>query len=144
MTEIYLSSSTEETEEIGARLASSLLKDGNERAFIALFGEMGVGKTAFIRGFARMFGIASIKSPTYTVVNEYRSGSLPLYHFDLYRITDLDDLYSIGYDDYLDKKGIILTEWSEKIRSEIPHDAIFVTISKADTENARRIAVDHP
>ena len=87
--------SAKETEEVGFTLAKSLRDKGISKAFIALFGEMGVGKTAFSRGFASYFEIRSVKSPTYTVLNEYR-GSAKVHHFDFYRITDGDDLYSIG------------------------------------------------
>ena len=88
---------TAETEAFGAAVAKALNAAGIKRAFIALFGEMGVGKTAFTRGFASYFGISGVKSPTYTVLNEYR-GKAKIHHFDFYRITDGDDLYSIGYD----------------------------------------------
>ena len=104
-------------------------------------GEMGVGKTAFVRGFASYFGISAVKSPTYTVVNEYL-GKTSIFHFDLYRISDEDDLYSIGYDDYLARRGYILVEWSERIASEIPDGAIFVKISRtANDESERTIEI---
>ena len=96
----FYTGSAEETEEVGKRLASALENNKQKRAFIAMRGEMGVGKTAFTRGFASHFGISGVKSPTYTIVNEYR-GKVRIFHFDMYRITDGDDLYSIGYDDYM-------------------------------------------
>ena len=132
----------EETEAVGKRLAQKLEADGIKRAFIAMRGEMGVGKTAFTRGFASHLGISGVKSPTYTIVNEHR-GRANLYHFDMYRISDGDDLYSIGYDDYVEADGFCIAEWSENIENEIPDGAIFVTISRVDgREGERRIEID--
>ena len=127
--------SSEETEALGASVARELEERGIKRAFIALFGEMGVGKTAFSRGFASYFGINTVKSPTYTVLNEYR-GRCAIHHFDFYRITDEDDLYSIGYDDVVESDGYCLGEWSENIVEMLPEDAIRVTIKRVrfDTE----------
>lgn len=137
----YTKSSTE-TEAVGAALARSLEERGIKRAFIAMRGEMGVGKTAFTRGFASHFGIMGVKSPTYTIVNEY-SGRVRIFHFDMYRITDGDDLYSIGYDDYVEADGYCIAEWSENIEKEIPEEAIFVTISRVDGDTeGRRIEID--
>ena len=139
---IYLTKSPAETEAIGANLARSLEERGLKRAFIAMRGEMGVGKTAFTRGFASHFGINGIKSPTYTIVNEH-VGRVKIFHFDMYRITDGDDLYSIGYDDYIEADGYCIAEWSENIEKEIPEDAIFVTISRVDgITEGRRIEID--
>jgi len=139
---IYYAKSPTETEAIGATLARSLEERGLKRAFIAMRGEMGVGKTAFTRGFASYFGINGIKSPTYTIVNEH-VGRVKIFHFDMYRITDGDDLYSIGYDDYVEADGYCIAEWSENIEKEIPEDAIFVTISRIDGETeGRRIEID--
>ena len=131
-----------ETETIGAALARALEADGVRRAFIAMRGEMGVGKTAFTRGFASHFGVAGVKSPTYTIVNEYR-GRVRIFHFDMYRITDSDDLYSIGYDDYVESEGYCIAEWSENIEGDIPSDAIFVTISRTDDAEGRRIEISY-
>ena len=131
-----------ETEAVGRALAEDLEKRGIKRAFIAMRGEMGVGKTAFTRGFASHFGISGVKSPTYTIVNEH-VGRAKLYHFDMYRITDGDDLYSIGYDDYVEADGYCIAEWSENIENEIPSGAIFVTISRVDGDTEeRRIDID--
>ena len=137
-----ITKSPEETERVGRMLAESLEARGIRRAFIAMRGEMGVGKTAFTRGFASHFGIGGVKSPTYTIVNEYR-GRVRIFHFDMYRITDGDDLYSIGYDDYVETDGYCIAEWSENIESEIPSDAIFVTISRTDDAEGRRIEIDY-
>ncbi|MBQ7387697.1 MAG: tRNA (adenosine(37)-N6)-threonylcarbamoyltransferase complex ATPase subunit type 1 TsaE [Clostridia bacterium] len=131
-----------ETEAVGAALARALERDGVRRAFIAMRGEMGVGKTAFVRGFASYFGISGVKSPTYTVVNEY-AGACRIFHFDMYRITDADDLYSIGYDDYVERDGYCIAEWSENIEDALPTDAIFVTISREGHECGRRIDISY-
>ncbi|MBR2343067.1 MAG: tRNA (adenosine(37)-N6)-threonylcarbamoyltransferase complex ATPase subunit type 1 TsaE [Clostridia bacterium] len=137
----YNVSSTEGTEQVARGLAERLATLGRESAYIALMGEMGVGKTAFVRGFASYFGISTVKSPTYTVVNEYL-GEASIFHFDLYRISNEDDLYSIGYDDYLARRGYILVEWSERIAGEIPEGAIYVKISRtARDENERIIEI---
>ena len=138
----FITNSSEETELIGERLCNALLLRGDKRAFVAMRGEMGVGKTAFARGFARALGISGVKSPTYTIVNEH-VGRARLYHFDMYRITDGDDLYSIGYDDYVEADGYCIAEWSENIENEIPSGAIFVTISRVDgNTEERRIDID--
>ncbi|MBR3876070.1 MAG: tRNA (adenosine(37)-N6)-threonylcarbamoyltransferase complex ATPase subunit type 1 TsaE [Clostridia bacterium] len=138
----YFTKSAEETERVGYGLAERLDKAKKGRAFIAMRGEMGVGKTAFTRGFADYFGISGVKSPTYTIVNEHR-GRANLYHFDMYRIADGDDLYSIGYDDYVEAEGYCIAEWSENIEEDIPEGAIFVTISRIDgKEGERRIEIN--
>ena len=138
----YTVRSAEETEALARVLGEKLVSSGRRRLFIAFFGEMGVGKTTFTRGFASVTAPQSVtKSPTYTVVNEYRGGALPVFHFDMYRIEDEDDLASIGYDDYLARDGFILTEWSERIRAEIPKDALCVTILRSD-DCARRILIE--
>ena len=138
----FFTNNDKATESVGRELAASLDARGARSAFIALRGEMGVGKTAFTRGFCSHFGIGGVKSPTYTVVNEYR-GRARVYHFDMYRITDGDDLYSIGYDDYVDAEGFCIVEWSENVEDFLPEDAIFVTISRTDGENGRRIEIDY-
>lgn len=129
MTLNFKTDSPEMTEEVGKTLARQLEDGGARRAFIALRGEMGVGKTAFVRGFASHFGIKGVKSPTYTVLNEY-GGRRPIHHFDLYRIKDGDDLYSIGFDDVVEGDGFCLAEWSENIEDFLPRDFITVTISR--------------
>ena len=126
---------TAETEKVGFELARALDTSNIRRAFIALFGEMGVGKTAFTRGFASYFGISCVKSPTYTVLNEYR-GKAKIHHFDFYRITDEDELYSIGFFDYADRRGVCLTEWSENIEYALPDSYLRVEIIKDDPEGS--------
>ena len=136
-----ITKNTEETENVGKMLAKRLDELHLSRAFIAMRGEMGVGKTAFTRGFADYFGISGVRSPTYTIVNEYR-GAVPIFHFDMYRIEDEDGLYSIGYDDYIERDGYIIAEWSENIDEFLPEDSIFVTISRTeDGESTRKITI---
>ena len=144
MTITFSSDSTEMTETIGADLASSLDKAHIRRMMIALNGEMGVGKTAFTRGFCRALGIRAVKSPTYTVVNEYRDGKLPVFHFDMYRLSDEDDLLSVGYEEYLTRDGYLLAEWSERAGGLLPDERITVTISRTDAETGRKIDIEVP
>ena len=139
----YITKSPAETEEIGKKIAEGLESNGKKRAFIAMRGEMGVGKTAFTRGFAAHFGITGVKSPTYTIVNEYR-GRARIFHFDMYRISDGDDLYSTGYDEYVESDGYTIAEWSENVEDFIPEGAIFVTVSRVDgNPDERRIDVEY-
>ena len=130
---------TESTERLGKQIAESLEKRGIKRAFIALSGEVGVGKTVFTRGFASHFGISGVKSPTYTIVNQHTKNGVTIYHFDLYRIADGDDLESIGWDDYMSKDAYSLAEWCERIPDDIPEDAIYVNISRSDEGEDIRI-----
>ncbi len=131
---------TEDTEKIGKGLAEALEKANIKRAFIAMRGEMGVGKTAFTRGFASHFGIGAVKSPTYTIVNEYR-GRARIFHFDMYRISSEDDLYSTGYEDYINTDGYTVAEWSENVEEFLPEDAVFVTVSRTDSGDGRSIEI---
>lgn len=138
----YRVTSDTETEQIGKNLAEMLTKLGIKRAYIAMRGEMGVGKTVFTRGFVSHFGRANVKSPTYTIVNEYKVGGTNVYHFDLYRISDGDDLESIGYHEYVESNAYSIVEWSERVPEYIPDDAITVTISRvAEDEAARDITI---
>ena len=129
--------SVEETEGVGAALAKEMLSDASSPRFIALEGDLGVGKTAFVRGFVSvMTPGAAVRSPTFALVNEYRNKDTKksVYHFDVYRILDEDDLYSTGFYDYLDN-GICLVEWSENIRYAFPKSYVTVRIEKNDPEN---------
>lgn len=138
---IFYTRSAAETEEVGRRLAEALEAEKRVRAAIAMRGELGVGKTAFTRGFASHFGVCGVKSPTYTVVNEYK-GRARIFHFDMYRITDADDLYSIGYDEYIESDGYSIIEWSENITDLLPEDVITVTITRdGEGEDGRKIEV---
>ncbi len=139
---IYRVTSDVETEKIGEDLAKMLTKLSIKRAYIAMRGEMGVGKTVFTRGFVSHFGQANVKSPTYTIVNEYKTGGVNIYHFDLYRISDGDDLESIGYHEYVESEAYSIVEWSERVPEYIPEDAITVTISRVPgDESARDIEI---
>ena len=139
---IYRANSDVETEQIGKKLAEMLTSLGKKRAYIAMRGEMGVGKTVFTRGFVSHFGRANVKSPTYTIVNEYKVGGVNIYHFDLYRISDGDDLESIGYHEYVESDAYSIVEWSERVPEYIPEDAITVTISRvAEDESLRDIEI---
>ncbi|MBQ2765430.1 MAG: tRNA (adenosine(37)-N6)-threonylcarbamoyltransferase complex ATPase subunit type 1 TsaE [Clostridia bacterium] len=127
-------SCADETELIGAELAKFILEK-NEN-FIALYGDLGAGKTAFTRGFASVIAPdADVCSPTYTIVNEY-DGVLPLFHFDMYRIEDEDSLDSIGFYDYFGR-GIIITEWSENIPFALPERYIRVNIEKLGNDERK-------
>ena len=134
---IYETSSPQETEAVGFALAG-VLRPGT---VIAYRGDLGAGKTAFTRGLARGLGYTDmVTSPTYTIVNEYLGGRLPLFHFDMYRLTSADDLWDIGWEDYLDRGGICAVEWSENV-AEALEDPITVTIEKTGPES-RRITVE--
>ena len=138
MKKIILTSTTEETELAGKEFAASLsLGD-----FVAMRGDLGVGKTAFIRGMAQHLAPrARVQSPTYQIVNEYRGGKIPFYHFDMYRISGEEDLESTGFYEYLDDESNLIIEWSENIVEEIPEDAVYIHIEKGENENDRVISV---
>ena len=134
--------SPDETESVGEALANTLLENPSLPRFVALFGDLGVGKTAFVRGFTKPVApSARVKSPTFALVNEYKGASLSVFHFDMYRIESEDDLYSIGFYDYADRDGVCLTEWSENIEYALPEAYIRVEITKNSEENtdSRRI-----
>ena len=119
------------TASLGAALARDIKGKGLKKAFVALKGDLGAGKTVFTRGFVSVLSPGSrVKSPTYTIVNEYLKGDSPVYHFDFYRIDDPSELYGIGFDDYLDG-GICIGEWCENIDGYVPRDAIRIEIIKA-------------
>ena len=134
----YITNSPAETEALGKELAKEL-KSGD---FVAMFGDLGVGKTAFVRGVASVLcPDVRVQSPTYTIVNAYR-GKIPLYHFDMYRIDSEEALYSCGFFDYLDS-GICIAEWCENITDFIPEGARRVTISKtAGNPDSRMIEIE--
>ena len=135
-----------ETEKVGAVLANAMTEDKSLPRFVALYGDLGVGKTAFTRGFASILSPDSlVRSPTFTLVNEYRNKTTKqsLFHFDMYRIDSEDDLYSMGFDDYPDR-GICIAEWCEKIPYALPMHYLRVTITKNDTEqpDSREILIE--
>lgn len=133
----FITHSAAETEALGARLAKQL-RPGD---VIAYLGDLGAGKTAFTRGLARGLGIFEpVTSPTYTIVNEYQ-GRLPLFHFDMYRLRDADELFDLGWEDYLARGGVCAVEWSENV-AEALEDPITVTIEKDPAvEDTRRITI---
>ena len=126
-----LTNNSKETEDIGKRLASKL--KGNE--IIAFYGDLGAGKTTFIRGIANFFGMEDmVSSPTFAIVHEYyENDDFKIYHFDMYRINSYEDLESTGFFDYVEK-GVILIEWSENIESYLPEGVIKINISKCSEE----------
>ncbi len=132
----YMTHAPRETEALGAALGR-ILQPGT---VIAYLGDLGAGKTAFTRGLAKGLGAQElVTSPTYTIVNEYLSGRLPLFHFDMYRLASSDDLWDIGWEDYLDRGGICAVEWSENVADAL-EDAITVHIEKMD-EDTRKITI---
>ena len=135
--------SSEETEKLGAELAEQFIQNKNLPRFVALYGDLGVGKTAFVRGFTSMIAPrAGVRSPTFALVNEYRAKPLSVFHFDMYRITDGDDLYSIGYDDYIEAEGYAIAEWSENVEDFLPEDVIYVSIKRmAEDVDKRKIEI---
>lgn len=133
-----ITKSADETEALGAYIASLLDK---KTSFVALYGEMGAGKTAFVRGFASVISPGSrVKSPTYTVVNEYRRGEIPLFHFDLYRLSSPEELDSLGFDEYV-SSGICIAEWSDMLGDDLPENAVKVYIRRIG-ENEREITAE--
>ena len=136
----YLTNSPEETEAVGKALASELAIRAPKGTLIALEGEMGVGKTALVRGFCAALGIRGTKSPTYTIVNEY-AGTPPVFHFDMYRIEDEEDLYAIGFEDYLAREGYLFIEWSENVKDALPSPHVTLSITRTDGGCGRRIEI---
>ena len=133
----FITHSPEETEAVGQALGK-VLQPGSVLAYT---GDLGAGKTAFTRGLARGLGATNtVTSPTYTIVNEYLSGRMPLFHFDMYRLASSDDLWDIGWEDYLDRGGVCAVEWSENV-ADAMEDAIRVCIEKTG-EDSRRIIIE--
>lgn len=143
---VISSSSVERTEELGAMLAGLITEDETLPRFVAMYGDLGVGKTAFVRGFcSKLCPKSTVKSPTFALVNEYKctqnNDIKKVCHFDMYRVTDEDDLYSIGYDDYLRDDHLCIAEWCELIPYALPDERIEVSIEKTDLADNRRITV---
>jgi len=133
----FITNSPAQTEAVGAALGK-ILPPGT---VLAYRGDLGAGKTAFTRGLARGLGYTDpVTSPTYTIVNEYLGGRLPLFHFDMYRLASSDDLWDIGWEDYLERGGVCAVEWSENVEDAM-EDAILVTIHKTG-EETRRIVIE--
>ena len=132
----YLSHSPEETERIGETLGKTL----RPGSVVAYRGGLGMGKTAFTRGLAKGLGYTGrVTSPTFTIVNEYEGGRLPLFHFDMYRLADADALFDIGWEDYLDRGGVCAVEWSEQVAEAMPPETVYVTISRRPEDDRARI-----
>lgn len=144
----FLSDSVENTEMLGKALAGIIADDDTLPRFVAMYGDLGVGKTAFVRGFcSSICPNSTVKSPTFALVNEYKCyenglGVKKVCHFDMYRVTDEDDLYSIGYDDYIRNDNICIAEWCELIEYALPDERIEVKIEKTDDINQRRITLN--
>ena len=138
-----LSHSAQETERLGAELANEIYNNPDIPKFVALYGDLGVGKTAFVRGFVGAVAPdAVVKSPTFALVNEYRSGRIRVYHFDMYRVESWDDLYSSGFFDFYESGGILSVEWAENIENALPENTIRVTIQRGESDNQRIITID--
>lgn len=137
----YISHSEAETEAFGERLAAAL----SPGAVVAYRGGLGMGKTAFTRGLARGLGCRGrVTSPTFTIVNEYEGGALPLFHFDMYRLRDADDLFDIGWEDFLRRGGVCAVEWSETIQEALEPDTIYVDIRRGAETNQRILTIRGP
>lgn len=133
----WTSKSPEETEQIAQTFAQTL-KPGS---VVALYGGLGRGKTAFVRGLAKgLHSSDAVSSPTFALVHEY-DGDLPVFHFDMYRIQTLDDLYSTGFFDYLEMNGVVVIEWSENIKDYLPYDVIEIHIDLTENDNERRFTI---
>ena len=131
--------SPDETRALGRKLAQAL----QGGTVVAFTGDLGAGKTAFVSGMAEGLGIEErVTSPTFTIVNEYEGGRLPLFHFDLYRLGSADELFHIGWEDYLARNGVCAVEWSENVEEALDGDTIRVDISRGQDENTRIITIE--
>ena len=140
---IQTTKSAEETEALGVRLARMMEQNADLPSFVVLYGDLGAGKTAFVRGFASVMSPGSaVRSPTFTLVNEYNRGKRLVFHFDMYRINDDDELYSAGFYDYESRGGICLAEWCEKIPWALPEKYIRVSIMRTEIEGERSITIE--
>lgn len=136
----YITNSAQETEALGERVGRSLMPG----AVLAYTGDLGAGKTAFTRGLARGLEIPErITSPTFTIVNEYEGGRLPLFHFDMYRLGSSDELFDIGWEDYLARNGVCAVEWSENVEDILDTDTIRVDIRRGEGDDQRMITISN-
>ena len=134
----YRTHSPEQTGQLGSRLAEQL----QAGAVVAFTGDLGAGKTAFTQGIARGLGVTDrVTSPTFTIVNEYEGGRLPLFHFDMYRLGSSDELFDIGWEDYLVRGGVCVVEWSEIVEDALDDDCIRVDIRRGEGDNDRTIRI---
>ncbi|MDO4516093.1 MAG: tRNA (adenosine(37)-N6)-threonylcarbamoyltransferase complex ATPase subunit type 1 TsaE [Bacillota bacterium] len=132
------SASVEETEALGEALVRKLTPG----SVVAFTGDLGAGKTAFVRGMARGLGITQrVTSPTFTIVNEYEGGTLPLFHFDMYRLGSSEELFDIGWEDFLSRGGICAVEWSENIQDALEPDTIYIDIRRGQRDDQRIITI---
>ena len=135
----YITHSPDETRALGRTLAQAL----QGGAVVAFTGDLGAGKTAFLSGMAEGLGIEErVTSPTFTIVNEYEGGRLPLFHFDMYRLGSADELFHIGWEDYLARNGVCAVEWSENVDEALDGDTIRVDISRGEDDNTRIITIE--
>ena len=135
----YITHSPEETRALGRTLAQAL----QGGAVVAFTGDLGAGKTAFVSGMAEGLGIEErVTSPTFTIVNEYEGGRLPLFHFDMYRLGSADELFHIGWEDYLARNGVCAVELSENVDEALDGDTIRVDISRGEDDNTRIITIE--
>ena len=138
MAEQFVSNSEEETEALGRRLGEIL----DQSTVVAFTGDLGAGKTAFTRGLAKGLDIPDrVTSPTFTIVNEYEGGRLPLFHFDMYRLSSADELFDIGWEDYLARGGVCAVEWSENVREAVDSHTIWVEIRRGEGQDQRVIQI---
>lgn len=136
----YITNSAQETEALGEKVGRSLMPG----AVLAYTGDLGAGKTAFTRGLARGLEIPErITSPTFTIVNEYEGGRLPLFHFDMYRLGSSDELFDIGWEDYLARDGVCAVEWSENVEDILDTDTIRVDIRHGESDDQRLITISN-
>ena len=134
----YISNSEDETEALGCRLGKAVLPG----TVIAYTGDLGAGKTAFTRGLAKGLGVAErVTSPTFTIVNEYEGGRMPLFHFDMYRLGSSDELFDIGWEDYLAREGVCAVEWSENVDDALDEETIRIDIRRGDNDHQRKIEI---
>ena len=133
-----ITKSVEETLEIGEQLGK-LLNKGN---IVCLSGDLGAGKTAFTKGIAKGMGVFDyVTSPTYTIINEYE-GRLPLYHFDVYRLNNVEEMYELGYEEYFFGDGVVVLEWADIVRDIIPGERLWITILNTKGDNSREIIME--
>ena len=135
---VFVSHSVDETKDFAKNFAKTL--NGGE--VLCMYGDLGAGKTAFVQGMAEGLSVSDyVNSPTFTIINEYQ-GRIPLYHFDVYRISDSDEMYEIGYDEYINSDGVCVIEWAELIEDILPDGIIKVTINKLTLDDDREIIIE--
>ena len=135
----WITNSEKETEQLGERLGAKLMPG----SVLAYTGDLGAGKTAFTRGLARGLQVPErVTSPTFNIVNEYEGGRLPLFHFDMYRLGGVDELFDIGWEDYLARNGVCAVEWSENVEEALEEGTIRVDIRRGEHDHQRRISIE--